>query len=96
MNKKQFRFSILLAILIIYIYLCGYTVAIGDVWAEKGEGRKHSDKSKHYDKQAADLNLFKDGVYLSETQDHKKFGSFWKILGGTWGGDWDDGNHYQI
>jgi len=78
------------------MYLKGYTVAIGDVWAKKGEGRPHSENSKHYDKLAADLNLFKNGKYLSKTSDHAFFGAFWKMLGHTWGGDWDDGNHYEF
>jgi len=44
---------------------------------------------------AIDLNLFKDGEYLTDTEDHRFLGEFWESLGGTWGGRWDDGNHYS-
>ena len=91
MNKLQFRFTLMLAVLILYIYSRGYTVQLGDAFATEG----HIEGSKHYDHMAADLNLFKDGVYLTETKDHEPFGKFWMLLGGTWGGRWDDGNHYS-
>ena len=57
----------------------------------------HSKKSFHPDRLAIDLNLFKDGKYLMETEDHRPLGEYWKSLGGTWGGDFKrkDGNHYS-
>lgn len=67
---------------------------------------RHSPNSCHYLKIAADINLFKDGAYLTKTEDHKAFGEFWESLGGTWGGrfgetengkgDGWDANHYSI
>jgi len=57
---------------------------------------RHSKNSKHPSRLAIDLNLFKDGKYLTKTEDHRPLGEFWQSLGGTWGGDWDDGNHYQL
>jgi len=47
---------------------------------------------------AADLDLFKDGGYLADTEAHKELGAFWKKLGGCWGGDFSnpDGNHYSL
>lgn len=56
----------------------------------------HKKRSKHYDRLAIDLNLFKDGKWLRKTEDHRPLGAFWVSLGGTWGGDWGDGNHYQL
>lgn len=94
MNEKQFKFSHDLALLVLYIYRCGYTVSFGDVWAKKGEGRPHSDNSDHYDRLAADLNLFKDGVFLKTTEAHRPFGEYWESLGHKWGGRFNDGNHY--
>ena len=98
LNSKQFAFSLMLAQLIIFIYSKGYTCSIGDVWAKKGEGRRHSINSTPYDTLASDINLFKDGAYLTSKEDHAIFGAFWKSIGGTWGGDWKNGdaNHYQI
>ena len=93
----------MIAILIIYIVLKGYRVTFGDAWAKKDEGRPHSANSRHYDRLAIDLNLFKDGKYLSETEDHEPFGKFWQFMGGSWGGAFKDskgnprpdGNHYE-
>lgn len=49
---------------------------------------------------AADINLFKDGKFLSNSSDHKPLGEYWKSLHplARWGGDFSkpDGNHYSI
>lgn len=47
---------------------------------------------------AIDLNLFKDGQYLSMTDDHSQFGIWWEEQSPDhrWGGRWGDGNHYSI
>ena len=45
---------------------------------------------------AVDFNLFKDGKYLSSTEDHKELGEYWESIGGTWGGRFNDGNHYSL
>lgn len=52
-------------------------------------------KSFHYKRLAIDLNLFKDGVWMTKTSDHEPFGKFWELLGGSWGGRFGDGNHYS-
>ena len=59
--------------------------------------RSHKKGSFHYRRLAIDLNLFKDGVYLGGTDDHRIFGEFWESIGGTWGGRFKrkDGNHYS-
>jgi len=90
------KFAQLLTILISYIYSCGYEITLGDAWAKSG----HIDGSFHYKRLAVDLNLFKDGVYLRSSKDHKRFGEFWKNLHPlcSWGGDFrnKDGNHYSF
>jgi hypothetical protein len=75
------------------------------MYAKRGIGIKDS---QHCKKLAGDLNLFKDGVYLSNTWEHKPFGEYWMTLNpdNRWGGDWngnhrtdegeDDGNHYEM
>jgi hypothetical protein len=71
----------------------GYQFTFGDAWARDG----HKPKSKHYDRLAIDLNLFLNGEFLDKTEDHLELGTYWKNLDPrcTWGGDWDDGNHYS-
>lgn len=93
MVSKQARFSFMVAVLIIYATLKGYQITFGD--ASRLDRKGHKEGSFHYKRLAIDLNLFKDGKYLEKTSDHAELGKFWKFLGGTWGGDWDDGNHYS-
>lgn len=96
LGAKQRLFADLLSQLIGEIYARGYEVSIGDVWAKSG----HMEGSMHYIKLAADLNLFKDGVYLRKTSDHKQFGEFWEGLDDLcrWGGRFTrpDANHYSL
>ena len=84
----------MVALLIFYAYEIGYEVTFGDAWAQHEDGH-HIQGSFHYKRLAIDLNLFKDGVYLSSTESHRPLGEFWKSIGGSWGGDWNDGNHYS-
>jgi len=82
----------MVSLLILYAYQLGYEVTFGDAWARDG----HRDGSFHYKRLAIDLNLFKDGRYLRSTESHRPLGEFWESIGGTWGGRWDDGNHYSL
>ena len=91
LNPRQFRFSYMVAQLIIFAYHNGYTISFGDARAKTG----HREDSWHYKALAIDLNLFKDGKYLTGTEAHGPLGMFWESIGGTWGGHWDDGNHYE-
>ena len=54
--------------------------------------------SIHQDKLAVDLNLFKGGDYLEQTEDHRILGEYWETLGPDcrWGGKFRDGNHYSL
>lgn len=83
----------------------GYECTLGDafrdprVFGEIGErmGYGHP-KSIHKLKMALDLNLFKDGVYLNKTEDHKALGEWWEQQHELcrWGGRFEDGNHYSF
>ena len=94
LRKQQSQFARMLSLLINYATLQGYEVTLGDSYAKSG----HKNGSFHYKRLAQDLNLFKDGEYLTETQDHKPLGLFWESIGGTWGGRFEnpDGNHYSL
>lgn len=95
LRKKQSKFAFLISSLIMWAYSKGYEITFGDAWAKSG----HIDGSYHYKRLAIDLNLFKDGKYLTTTESHKPLGEFWKSLDPecTWGGDFKrkDGNHYS-
>jgi hypothetical protein len=93
LRKQQSEFARKVPLLILYAYELGYEVTLGDAWATTG----HIDNSFHYKRLAIDLNLFKDGKYLTKTSDHRMLGEFWESIGGTWGGRFKrkDGNHYS-
>jgi hypothetical protein len=54
--------------------------------------------SNHKQRLAIDFNLFKDGVFLQGTEDHRPLGEYWESLDPLcrWGGRFNDGNHYSI
>lgn len=93
LRKNQSKFVQMVAKLIEFAYGRGYELTFGDAYAKSG----HKDGSFHYMRLAIDLNLFKDGKYLTKTSDHQKLGEFWESIGGTWGGRFKhpDGNHYS-
>ena len=93
LNPQQFQFSQMFALLILFAIQRGYNIAIGDVWAHD----RHRTDSFHYKKLAGDINLFDtEGNYLTATADHEELGLFWESIGGSWGGRWQDGNHYSL
>lgn len=89
--------------LLIKVHELGYECTEGDAFRDPrlhGElgvkmGYGHP-RSAHKIRLAVDLNLFKDGVYLTGTDDHRPLGEFWESLGGSWGGRFHDGNHYSL
>lgn len=107
LGQKQRLFTKLLAQLIEYAYSQGYELTLGDAYRDP---RVHGDigvkksyssaNSSHKERLACDLNLFKDGVYLTTTEAHKPLGAYWKSLHPDcrWGGDFSapDGNHYSM
>lgn len=92
LREQQSKFVRMVADLIIYAYDHGYELTFGDTWAKVG----HRAGSFHYQRLAIDLNLFKNGEWLSNTSDHKFLGAYWESIGGSWGGRWQDGNHYSL
>lgn len=105
LGEKQELFADLFSEHIQWLYGRGYAVRLGDVLAHDG----HRDGSNHYIKLAGDVNLFKNGVYLTETMDHAESGKKWESRHELcmWGGNWDkddhpgepgedDGNHYSV
>lgn len=92
LSEKQQKFTQMVARLIIYAESLGYGLTFGDAYATTG----HKENSFHYSRLAVDFNLFKDGEYLTKTSDHKPIGLYWESIGGTWGGRFNDGNHYSL
>jgi hypothetical protein len=94
-REKQARFTHMIARLICHAYALGYELTFGDAWADPKDGR-HKDGSLHYIRLAVDLNLFREGRWLTKTMDHLPLGEYWESIGGSWGGRFGDGNHYSM
>lgn len=103
LGEKQRDFPRMIADLILWAYSQGYQVTFGDAYRDPrlhgivGEKKGYgAARSCHKMRLAVDLNLFKDGRYLSLTEDHRPLGEKWESMGGTWGGRFEDGNHYSL
>jgi hypothetical protein len=103
LREKQSRFVLMVSKLIQKAYAMGYELTFGDayrdprVFGKMGERKGYGESnSNHKQRLAIDLNLFKDGKFLSTTDDHAPLGVFWESMGGTWGGRFNDGNHYSL
>lgn len=104
LSVLQARFVFELANLILYAHAVGYTVTLGRGFVTPKENAADGgiDGSLHTLGLAQDLNFFKDGVYLTKTEDLKIFGDRWKRNGPdyAWGGDFQgknagDANHFS-
>ena len=97
LGDKQRLFSRLVPRLLDKAHELGFEVTIGHAMRCQNcpTGRK---TSLHKSKLAIDLNLFKDGDYLTTTEDHRELGEWWEKqhLLCSWGGNFQDGNHYSI
>ncbi len=106
LREKQSLFMKLLPKLLDFIHVSGYEVTGGELWRTPEQAKINADRgigtsnSLHLDRLAIDLNLFKDGKYLSDSKAHKLFGEYWETLHPLccWGGRFTrpDGNHYSI
>ncbi len=107
LGQRQRRFLPLVAKLIEYAYAQGYELTEGEGYrtpeqaalnAQHGSGIANS---LHTLRLAVDLQLFKDGTYLTDSEAYKPLGEFWKTLDPdcAWGGDFKnrpDGNHFSL
>lgn len=86
----------------------GYEVTLGEAWRSPEEAARLASiglgikRSLHCDRLAMDLNLFKNGIWLTKSEDHRPIGLIWEAMSDAhaqcvWGGSWgSDGNHYSI
>lgn len=107
LSEKQSIFALNVSKLIQYIYQEGYACTLGEalrtpqqaaMYARQGKG---IEKSLHCKKLAIDLNLFKDGSYLTAYNDYEPFGKYWISLhpANRWGGHFQhlvDSDHFEM
>ena len=106
LRQQQSYFATLVARLIQYAYGMGYEVTLGDAYRSPEEAKRLARlgagvvNSLHCKRLAIDLNLFKDGRYLTSSEAHRPLGEWWKRQHPQcrWGGDFArrDGNHYEM
>lgn len=94
-RQKQSRFVRMVALLILHAQHLGYELTFGDAYRDP-RVRYGLRNSLHRSRLAIDLNLFRDGRWLSSTDSHKPLGLYWESIGGAWGGRFGDGNHYSL
>lgn len=103
LSKQQQLFVRKVAQLIIWANNKGYEMTFGDAYRSQEQANKNaalgigSANSLHVKRLAIDFNLFKDGVYLTGTEQYKELGEYWESIGGVWGGRFKrgDGNHFE-
>ena len=105
LSEKQFKFTRLVSKLMQFAWDNGYELKFGDAFRDPrafGEMGKvisyGHPKSAHKQRLAIDLLLFKNGAWLTKTEDYKTLGVFWEGLDSDcrWGGRFADGNHFSI
>jgi len=98
LSEAQQIFCLNIASLIIWAYDQGYKLTFGESFNAAGIG--HMENSNHYIRLAQDFNLFKNGEYLTASDDYKLLGAHWKTIHplNRWGGDFKskDGNHFSM
>ena len=105
LGEKQELFMRMLPALLIKAFGLGFEIRGGDLFRDPrvhgavgekvGYGHKNSN---HKNKLAIDLNLFKNGQYLTTTEDHRELGEWWEKQHELcrWGGRFADANHYSL
>ena len=104
LGEQQRLFAKLVGQLLQYIYEHGYECTLDwayrppEIAAQYQVSGKGIANSLHCKRLAIDLNLFKDGQWLSKSNDHTPIGEWWESLHplARWGGRWQDGNHYSL
>ena len=92
--EQQQHFARMVPRLIDKAHSLGFSVTLGDAYRDS-RCPYGSKSSRHKRRLAIDINLFKDGVYQTDTEAHRPLGEWWIRQGGIWGGVFGDGNHYE-
>jgi hypothetical protein len=105
LGEKQRQFTHDVALLIIEAYRLGYELTFGEAYRTPEQAALNAKKgtgiaaSLHTNRLAIDLNLFRNGKYLTDTESHRPLGEYWESLRpeNRWGGRFTkpDGNHYE-
>lgn len=105
LSDKQQRFAVAVARLILKADEMGYGVTLGEAYRTPEQAKLNAQSGKgianslHIQRLAIDLNLFKDGVYLTDSASYRPLGEWWETYHDEccWGGRFAraDGNHFS-
>lgn len=104
LRQKQAKFTLLLTKLIRHAAKLGLEPVLDEVYrppelaaiyAHEGRG---SINSLHCLRLAADINCYRQGRFLTKSDDYAQLGSYWKSLDADcrWGGDFKDARHFSL
>lgn len=106
LREKQAIFAALAAGLIVEAFRQGFDVTLGEAYRSKEEADrlwkagKGIRNSLHCSRLAIDLNLFRDGKYLTSSESYRPLGLWWERQHPLcrWGGTFakPDGNHFSL
>lgn len=107
LREKQSLFAVDAARLVLKATEIGYAVTLGETYRSKEEAERLASLGKgiktslHTQRLAIDLNLFRDGQYLTDGDDYQPLGEWWEAQSfdgaeHCWGGRFKDGNHFSI
>ncbi len=107
LHEKQHHFTCLFAQLVLEARARGLEPVIAEVARTLEQQQRYVDtgksqtlRSKHVERLAGDLLLFRAGALLTETAEYEGMGVYWESLDpqNVWGGRWltlRDGNHFE-
>lgn len=110
LQKKQALFSGLVATLLLQAKAMGYETSLGEAWRSPEQALFKAklnelngigiSNSLHTLRLAIDINLFRNGKFLTNTQDYAPLGAWWEKQCALcrWGGRFKrpDGNHFSL
>lgn len=106
LRQKQSLFAEHVALLISKALALGFEVTLAEAYRSPEEAARLARVGKgirnslHTQRLAIDLNLFKNGKYLSASEDHRPLGEWWEMQHelARWGGRFTrkDGGHYSF
>lgn len=102
LSEKQRKFTLMTGKLIVWAFENGFELTYGEVKRTPAQAAQNEltgvgiRRSLHCDGLAVDFNLFIGGKYCKDTKSHLPLGEYWESLGGSWGGRFEDGNHYSL
>jgi D-alanyl-D-alanine carboxypeptidase len=105
--ERQKTFALNISALIKFIFDIGFQCTLGEAERSKEQAEIYAKSGKgiadslHCKRLAIDLNLFKDGQYLTQFKDYEQAGVFWEKLHplNRWGGRFTklvDSNHFEM